>query len=161
MKKTDTQIQIPTKQRKIIPRNPMKEHAERRNPTSNQCEFHRDDTGYGHPIKKFQNNQNKEYEKTQEQIKETTEALNKHQSETKNTINREINELREKIDNIKEVTHDMENLKKKKKATEIQNKMEGQSSTLEQAEERISELKDEMVIKRKTEELLVRQPKTC
>jgi hypothetical protein len=51
--------------------------------------------------------------------------------------------------------------KKKKKATEIQNKMEGQSSTLEQAEERISELKDEMVIKRKTEELLVRQPKTC
>jgi hypothetical protein len=42
-------FQIPTKQRKIIPRNPMKEHAERRNPTSNQCEFHRDDTGYGHP----------------------------------------------------------------------------------------------------------------
>jgi FtsZ-binding cell division protein ZapB len=31
-------------------------------------------------------------------------------------INREINELKMKIDNIKEeVTHDMENLKKKKK----------------------------------------------
>jgi hypothetical protein len=39
-------------------------------------------------------------------------ALNKHQSETKNTINREINELRMKIDNIKEkVTHDAENLR--------------------------------------------------
>jgi hypothetical protein len=41
-------------------------------------------------------------------------ALNKHQSETENTINREINELRMKIDNIKEeVTHDMDNLRKK------------------------------------------------
>jgi hypothetical protein len=35
------------------------------------------------------------------------------------------------------------------------NKMEGQSSRLEQAEDRISELEDEMVIKGKTEELLV------
>jgi hypothetical protein len=34
--------------------------------------------------------------------------------------------------------------------------MEGQSSRLEQEEDRISELKDEMVIKGKTEELLVR-----
>jgi chromosome segregation ATPase len=39
--------------------------------------------------------------------------------------------------------------------------MEGHSSRLEQAEDRISELKDEMVIKGKTEELLVRQLKTC
>jgi hypothetical protein len=37
--------------------------------------------------------------------------------------------------------------------------MEGHSSRLEQAEDRISELKDEMVIKWKTEELLVRQHK--
>jgi hypothetical protein len=59
-----------------------------------------------------------------------------------------------KIDNIKEeVTHFMENLKKKKE-TELQNKMEGQSSRLEQAEDRISKLEDEMVIKGKTEELL-------
>jgi hypothetical protein len=29
-------------------------------------------------------------------------VLNKHQSETKNTINTEINELKVKIDNIKE-----------------------------------------------------------
>jgi hypothetical protein len=44
------------------------------------------------------------------------------------TINRETNELRMKIDSIKkEVTHDMENLRKKNE-TEIQNKMEGHSA---------------------------------
>jgi hypothetical protein len=43
----------------------------------------------------------------------------------------------------------------------MQNKMEGDSSRLEQAEDRISELEDEMVIKGKTEEVLVRQHKTC
>jgi hypothetical protein len=67
-------------------------------------------------LKKYQDNKNTEFEKAQEQIKETIEALYKHQSETKNTINREINELRLKIDNIKEeVTQDMENLRKKNK----------------------------------------------
>jgi chromosome segregation ATPase len=75
-------------------------------------------------------------------------------------INKEINELRMKIDNINEEgTQDMENLRKKNE-TEIQNKMEGQSSRLEQAEDRISELKDKMAIKGKTEELLVKQLKT-
>jgi hypothetical protein len=54
----------------------------------------------------------------------------------------------------------MENLRKKNE-TEIQNKMERHSSRQEQTEDRISELKDEMVFKRKTEELLVRQLKTC
>jgi hypothetical protein len=39
--------------------------------------------------------------------------------------------------------------------------MEGQSSRLEQTEDRISELKDEMVIKGKTKELLVKKLKTC
>jgi chromosome segregation ATPase len=39
--------------------------------------------------------------------------------------------------------------------------MEGHSSRQEQAEDRISELEDEMEIKGKTEELLVRQLKTC
>jgi hypothetical protein len=86
--------------------------------------------------------------------------LNKHQSETKNTY-REINELRMKIDNIKEeVTHDTENLRKRNE-TEIQNKMEDPSSRVEQAEDRILELEGEMVIKGKTEELLVRKLKTC
>jgi hypothetical protein len=46
-------------------------------------------------------------------------------------INKEIHELRTKIDNIKEETsQDMENLRKKNK-TELQNKMEGQSSRTE------------------------------
>jgi uncharacterized protein Yka (UPF0111/DUF47 family) len=52
-------------------------------------------------LKKFQENNNKEYEKTQKQINELIGALNKHQSETENTISREINELSMKIDNIK------------------------------------------------------------
>jgi hypothetical protein len=39
-------------------------------------------------LKKFQDNKNREFEKAQEQIKETMEALYKHQSETKNTINK-------------------------------------------------------------------------
>jgi hypothetical protein len=46
------------------------------------------------------------------------------------------------MDNIKEeVTHDMENFRKKNE-TEIQNTMESQSSILEQAEDRISELEE-------------------
>jgi chromosome segregation ATPase len=76
-------------------------------------------------------------------------------------MNREINELRAKIDNIKEeVNHNVENLRKKNE-TEIQNKMKGHSSRIEQTEDRISELEDEMAIKGKTEELLVKQLKTC
>jgi Mg2+ and Co2+ transporter CorA len=39
--------------------------------------------------------------------------------------------------------------------------MEGHSSRLEQAEDRISEIEHEIVIKGKTEELLVRQLKSC
>jgi hypothetical protein len=66
-----------------------------------------------------------------------------------------------KKDNIKkEVTYDMENLRKENE-TEIQNTMEGNSSRLEQAEDRISEFEDKMKIKGKTEEILVKQLKTC
>jgi uncharacterized protein Yka (UPF0111/DUF47 family) len=65
-------------------------------------------------LKKFQDNKYKEYEKTEKQINEIIGALNKHQTETENTISKKINELRAKIDNIKEeVIHDMENLRKK------------------------------------------------
>jgi hypothetical protein len=39
-------------------------------------------------LKKFQDNKNKEFEKTQKQINEIIGALNKHQSETENTIER-------------------------------------------------------------------------
>jgi hypothetical protein len=39
-------------------------------------------------LKKFQDTKNKEYEKTQKQINELIRALNKHKSETENTIER-------------------------------------------------------------------------
>jgi hypothetical protein len=82
-------------------------------------------------LKKFQDNKNREFEKAQEEIKVTIEALYNHQSKTKNMINKEINELRVKINNIKEEgTQDMENLRKKNE-TELQNKLEGQSSRTE------------------------------
>jgi DNA repair exonuclease SbcCD ATPase subunit len=101
---------------------------------------------YAH--KKFQDTKNKEYEKTQKQINELREALHKHQSETENTINREINKLKKKIKEIKEeVTHDMENLIKKNQ-TETQNTVEYHSSRL-QVEDRISELKNKIEIKEK------------
>jgi hypothetical protein len=54
----------------------------------------------------------------------------------------------------------MENLRKKNE-TEIQNTTKGDSSRPEQAEDRISEFEDKMEIKGKTEELLVKQLKTC
>jgi hypothetical protein len=37
-------------------------------------------------LKKFQDNKNKEYEKTQKQINEIIEVLNNHQTETETTI---------------------------------------------------------------------------
>jgi Mg2+ and Co2+ transporter CorA len=54
----------------------------------------------------------------------------------------------------------MENLRRKN-GTEIQNTVEGYSSRLEQAEDRISELENKMEIKGTTEELLVKQLQTC
>jgi chromosome segregation ATPase len=112
-------------------------------------------------LKKFQDNKNRQFEKAKEEIKKTIEALYKHQSERENTINKQINELRTKIDNIKEeMTKDMKNIRKKKE-TELQNKAEGQSSRIEQTEDRISEHEDEMLLKGKTKELLIKQLKTC
>jgi chromosome segregation ATPase len=76
-------------------------------------------------------------------------------------MKRELYELKTKTDNItEEVTHDMENLRKKNE-TQIQNTMEGHFNRLEQAEDKILELEDKMEIKGKTEELLVKQLKTC
>jgi Mg2+ and Co2+ transporter CorA len=54
----------------------------------------------------------------------------------------------------------MENFRKKNEKV-LQNKTEGQSSRIEQTEDRIAELEDEMVIKEKTKELLIKQLKTC
>jgi hypothetical protein len=54
-----------------------------------------------------------------------------------------------KIDNVKqEVTHDMENLNKKNEI-EIQNTKESHSSRLDQAEERISDMKMKWKFKEK------------
>jgi uncharacterized protein Yka (UPF0111/DUF47 family) len=79
-------------------------------------------------LKNFLDKKNRGYHKAQAQIKETVEALYKQQSEKKNMINKEINELKTKIDNIKEEgTQDMGNLRKKNE-TEMQNKMQGQST---------------------------------
>jgi uncharacterized phage infection (PIP) family protein YhgE len=109
-------------------------------------------------LKNFHDTKNKEYEKTQKKkIHELIGALNKHQSETENTINREINELKMKIENIKEeVTNDMENLRKKNQ-TETQNRVEGHSSRLEQVEDRIPELENKVEIKGKIEKMLIKQ----
>jgi hypothetical protein len=51
-------------------------------------------------LKKFQDKKIKEYEKTQKKINEIG-TLNKYQTETEITINREIRELKVKTDNIK------------------------------------------------------------
>jgi NAD(P)H-dependent FMN reductase len=48
-------------------------------------------------LKKFQDNKNREFEKPKEEIKETIEALYKHQSETENMINKQINELNSSV----------------------------------------------------------------
>jgi F0F1-type ATP synthase membrane subunit b/b' len=45
-------------------------------------------------LKKFQDTKNKEHEKTQKQINGLRKDFNKHQSETKDTIKREIDELK-------------------------------------------------------------------
>jgi hypothetical protein len=70
-------------------------------------------------LKKFQDTKSKEHEKTQKQIKELREDFNKHRSETKDTIKREIYELKMTTQNIKEeLKKNMENLRKKNQ-TEI------------------------------------------
>jgi hypothetical protein len=75
-------------------------------------------------LKKFQDSKNKEHELTQKQKKEIREDFNKHQSETKDTIKREILELKRTTQIIKqELSKDMENLRKKNqtKILEIKN----------------------------------------
>jgi hypothetical protein len=52
-------------------------------------------------LKKFQDTKNEEHEKARKHINELIGALNKHKSETENTINREINEIKMKIKILK------------------------------------------------------------
>jgi chromosome segregation ATPase len=55
----------------------------------------------------------------------------------------------------------MENPRKRRIKQKYKKKKEGHSSRIEQTKDRISELEDEIAIKGKTEELLVKQCKTC
>jgi hypothetical protein len=96
---------------------------------------------------------------TQKQIKEFREDFNKHQSETKNTIKREIYELKMTTQNIKEeLNKDMENLRKENQTkfleiniafSQTKNLVKGHASRLEQVEDSISEFEDETEIKLK------------
>jgi signal transduction histidine kinase len=92
-------------------------------------------------LKKFQDTENKENEKIQKQINELREDFSKHQSETKNIIEKEIYELKKTTENIKEELK--ENMKTSEKKNQIEileikspfsqtkNTMEGHSSKLE------------------------------
>jgi hypothetical protein len=105
MKKKDTQFQSPTKQRLNDAKEPRDAHKNTLKEeilqviTENFMEILLDMVNQNkqEALKKFQDTKNEEYEKTQKKINELIGALNKHQSETKNTINREINELKMKI----------------------------------------------------------------
>jgi chromosome segregation ATPase len=68
------------------------------------------------------------------------------------------------------LNRDLENLRRKNQTeileikcpySQTKSTMEDHSSRLEQVEDRISELKDKIKIKEKTEELLVKQLKNC
>jgi Tfp pilus assembly protein PilP len=66
------------------------------------------------PLKKFQDTKNKEYGMTHRQIKQLRGDLNKHQSETKDTVKREIHELKRITQIIKEELNKyLENLRRK------------------------------------------------
>jgi hypothetical protein len=105
-------------------------------------------------LKKFQDTKNYDPEMTQKQIKD----FNKHQSETRDTIEGEIHELKRTIQNIKrELNKDMKNLRKNTQAeileikspfSQTKNTVESQSSRLEQVEDRISELKIKWKLKK-------------
>jgi hypothetical protein len=112
-------------------------------------------------LKKLQDAKNKEHEKTQRQIKELRKDFNKHQSETRDTIKREIYELKKTTRNLKELNKDMENLRKKNQTEILETKSpfsqtkstaETHSSKLELVEIRISELENKTKIKEKTKE---------
>jgi tryptophan 2,3-dioxygenase len=108
MKKMDTQIQTPTKQRNYTKepneahKNTLKEEILQVT-NENFLEMLLDmvNQNVQEALKKFQKDKNKEYENTQKQINEIIEAINKCQTETETITNREINELRSKIDKIK------------------------------------------------------------
>jgi hypothetical protein len=56
--------------------------------------FHMVNQNVQYALKKFQGIKHKKHEMIQKQIKELSEYINKHQSETKKPIKREVHELR-------------------------------------------------------------------
>jgi uncharacterized protein YecA (UPF0149 family) len=115
MKKMDTQIHTPKK--KKYAKEPNEAHKNNLKEeilqviTKNFMEMLLDmvNQNVQEKFKKFQENKNKEYKKIQKQINKLIGTVNKYQSVTENTTNRQINELRTKID-IKKEVNDMENL---------------------------------------------------
>jgi hypothetical protein len=97
--------------------------------------------------------------KKKKQVKVLMEELNKHQSETEDTIKREIHELKRTTQIIKEeLNKDLENLRRKNQTeileikspySQTKNTVEGHSSRLEQVKVGISVLKDKIEIKEK------------
>jgi TolA-binding protein len=99
--------------------------------------------------------------------------FNNHKSETKDTIKREIYELKRTTPIIKKkkLNKDLgkphrkesnrEILGRKSPYSQTKNTVEGHSRRLEQVEDRISELENEIEIKEKAEETLVKQFKSC
>jgi chromosome segregation ATPase len=71
----------------------------------------------------------------------------------KEELNKDTENLRKK--------NQMEILETKSPFSQTKNTVEGHSSRLEQVEDRISELEDKIEIKEKTEEILVKQLKSC
>jgi hypothetical protein len=69
---------------------------------------------YNMHSRNFKTPKNKEHKKTQKQINELREDFNKYQSETKDTIKRDICELKMTTQSTKEdLKKDMENLREK------------------------------------------------
>jgi hypothetical protein len=100
MKKTDTQIQTPTKTKINYTKEPNEAHKNTMKEeilkviNENFIEMLLDivNQNVQEALTKFQDNKNKKYEIAQKQINEIIEDLNKCQTETETTINREINE---------------------------------------------------------------------
>jgi chromosome segregation ATPase len=94
---------------------------------------------------------------THKQIREHREVLNKHQSETKDTIkerymNEDYTKYKRRVDHRfgkPQKKNQTEIQKIKSPYSQTKNTLEDHSSRLEQVEDRISELKDKIEIKEK------------
>jgi hypothetical protein len=93
MKKMDTQFQTPAKQRQMMPRNPiMLRILQVITENFKEMLLNMTNKNVQEALKKFEDTKNKEYKEKKKQINELLGALKKYQNtETQNTINREIN----------------------------------------------------------------------